>query len=172
MGGRAQKGARAAGSILTSGCCSNLPSNRKLLGNSRAGRRAGRSFLSLLIKAVGELGVWLSGIHGLVFTRPWLSFLGLPSPQNKTSQTYGHSDTVSGRACSSDRSKVSYQVPLHRSLQNTCPVAGTQGWRPRLFPVCYDPGAYGPSRPLCHRPCCSPTGSTRRPGYSSSFRSP
>lgn len=130
MGGQAQKGARAAGSILTSGCCSNLPSNCKLLGNSRAGRRAGRSFLSLLIKAVGERGVWLSGIRELVFARPWLPSLGLPSPQNKTSQTYGHSDTVGGRACSSDRPKVSYQVPLHRSLQNTCPWQAHKGGDP------------------------------------------
>lgn len=33
--GWAQKAARAAGSILTSRCCSNLSSNCKLLGNCR-----------------------------------------------------------------------------------------------------------------------------------------
>lgn len=74
--------------------------------------------------------MWLSGIRELVFARPWLPSLGLPSPQNKTSQTYGHSDTVGGRACSSDRPKVSYQVPLHRSLQNTCPWQAHKGGDP------------------------------------------
>lgn len=143
--GWAQKAARAAGSILTSKCCSNLSSNCKLLGNYR---EEGRKVFSFFTHKSywGTRGVWLSGICVLVFARPWLPSL----VQQKSIKIKCLHSTDSCRHSRYQGLQSPLRLPdlvsLPRQLTKHLSMTGAQGQRPWPFPDQCDPGTYESSR--------------------------